>query len=43
MSSPEYMVFVGMKILKTLQRLTATTELFFWEVNLSKISQNFDR
>ena len=43
MSGPEYMAFVGMNVLKILQRLAATTKRFFWKTKLPKISRNFDR
>ena len=42
-SGPEYIIFVGMNILKTLQQLATPTKCFFWEINVPKKSQNFDR
>ena len=38
MCGPEYIAFVGINILKTLQHLAATTR-FFWRMNVPKISQ----
>ena len=43
MSDSEYTIFVGINILKTLQRLAATTKKFFYKINVPKILQNFDR
>ena len=42
-SGPEYISFVGIYILKTLQLLAATTKRFFWEINFRKILWDFDR